>query len=117
MAQQDIRYYLNGLLLIADKSQVRVVATDGHRLAYASLPVEASSEKVEVIIPRKTVLELERLLEDTDEQIRIDIAATQVRFQFGNVELTSKLVEGKFPDYQRVIPTGYKTVSRFRAKS
>ena len=108
MAQQDIRYYLNGLLLIADKSQVRVVATDGHRLAYAALPVEASAEKVEVIIPRKTIIELERLLEDTDELIRIDIASTQVRFQFGNVELVSKLVEGKFPDYQRVIPSGYK---------
>ncbi len=106
MAQQDIRYYLNGLLLIADKAHVRVVATDGHRLAYASLPVDAAPEKVEVIIPRKTVIELERLLEDSDEQIRIDIAATQVRFQFGNVELVSKLVEGKFPDYQRVIPSG-----------
>ncbi|MDB5804857.1 MAG: dnaN [Betaproteobacteria bacterium] len=109
MAQQDIRYYLNGLLLIADKSQVRVVATDGHRLAYAALPVEgASAEKVEVIIPRKTVIELERLLEDSDELIRVDIASTQVRFQFGNVELVSKLVEGKFPDYNRVIPQGYK---------
>ncbi|HEY4374296.1 MAG TPA: DNA polymerase III subunit beta [Burkholderiales bacterium] len=108
MAQQDIRYYLNGLLLIADKSQVRVVATDGHRLAYAALPVEAAAEKTEVIIPRKTVIELERLLEDTDELVRIDIAATQVRFQFGNVELVSKLVEGKFPDYNRVIPQGYK---------
>jgi DNA polymerase-3 subunit beta len=108
MAQQDIRYYLNGLLLIADKTQVRVVATDGHRLAYAALPVEAASEKTEVIIPRKTVIELERLLEDSDELIRIDIAPTQVRFQFGNVELVSKLVEGKFPDYQRVIPQGYK---------
>lgn len=108
MAQQDIRYYLNGLLLIADKSQVRVVATDGHRLAYAALPVEAASEKTEVIIPRKTVIELERLLEDTDELVRIDIATTQVRFQFGNVELVSKLVEGKFPDYNRVIPQGYK---------
>jgi DNA polymerase-3 subunit beta len=108
MAQQDIRYYLNGLLLIADKTQVRVVATDGHRLAYAALPVEAASEKTEVIIPRKTVIELERLLEDSEDSIRIDIAPTQVRFQFGNVELVSKLVEGKFPDYQRVIPQGYK---------
>jgi DNA polymerase-3 subunit beta len=108
MAQQDIRYYLNGLLLIADKTQVRVVATDGHRLAYAALPVEAASEKTEVIIPRKTVIELERLLEDSEDPIRIDIAPTQVRFQFGNVELVSKLVEGKFPDYQRVIPQGYK---------
>ena len=108
MAQQDIRYYLNGLLLIVEKNTVKVVATDGHRLAFASLPAEVEVEKQEVIIPRKTVIELERLLEDSDEMIRIDIASNQVRFQFGNVELVSKLVEGKFPDYNRVIPSGYK---------
>ncbi|MBL8382180.1 MAG: DNA polymerase III subunit beta [Burkholderiales bacterium] len=108
MAQQDIRYYLNGLLLIVDKGQARVVATDGHRLAFAALAVATDLERQEVIIPRKTVIELERLLEDGDEPIRIDLAPTQVRFQFGNVELVSKLVEGKFPDYQRVIPQGYK---------
>ena len=108
MAQQDIRYYLNGLLLIVEKNTVKVVATDGHRLAFAALPIDAEVEKQEVIIPRKTVIELERLLEDSDELIRIDIASNQVRFQFGNVELVSKLVEGKFPDYNRVIPSGYK---------
>ena len=108
MAQQDIRYYLNGLLLIVEKGQAKVVATDGHRLAYAALPIDVDVERQEVIIPRKTVLELERLLDDSDELIRIDIASSQVRFQFGNVELVSKLVEGKFPDYQRVIPSGYK---------
>ena len=108
MAQQDIRYYLNGLLLIVEKNMVKVVATDGHRLAFAALPIDANVDKQEVIIPRKTVIELERLLEDSDELIRADIASTQVRFQFGNVELVSKLVEGKFPDYNRVIPSGYK---------
>ena len=108
MAQQDIRYYLNGLLLIVEKNTVKAVATDGHRLAFASLPIDAEVEKQEVIIPRKTVIELERLLEDSDELIRIDVASNQVRFQFGNVELVSKLVEGKFPDYNRVIPSGYK---------
>ena len=108
MAQQDIRYYLNGLLLIVEKGELKVVATDGHRLAYAALAINADVERQEVIIPRKTVLELERLLEDSDELIRVDIAPAQVRFQFGNVELVSKLVEGKFPDYQRVIPSGYK---------
>lgn len=108
MAQQDIRYYLNGLLLIVESNQAKVVATDGHRLAFAALVIDAQVEKQEVIIPRKTVIELERLLEDSDELIRVDIAGSQVRFQFGNVELVSKLVEGKFPDYQRVIPTGYK---------
>jgi DNA polymerase-3 subunit beta len=108
MAQQDIRYYLNGLLLIVEKGQVKVVATDGHRLAFAALPIDADVERQEVIIPRKTVIELERLLDDSDDAIKIDIAANQVRFQFANVELVSKLVEGKFPDYQRVIPSGYK---------
>jgi DNA polymerase-3 subunit beta len=108
MAQQDIRYYLNGLLLIVEKGSLKVVATDGHRLAFAALAVDAPVDKQEVIIPRKTVIELERLLEDNDDPIRLDIASNQVRFQFGNVELVSKLVEGKFPDYNRVIPSGYK---------
>ena len=108
MAQQDIRYYLNGLLLVTDGDQVRVVATDGHRLAFCQAEVEgAALAKNEVIIPRKTVLELQRLLSDGEESVMIDVSANQVRFRFGEVEMLSKLVEGKFPDYQRVIPTGY----------
>ncbi len=109
MAQQDIRYYLNGLLLVTDGAAVRVVATDGHRLAYCQADVEGGKlARQEVIIPRKTVLELQRLLGDTDDAVSIDVAGNQVRFRFGEVEMVSKLVEGKFPDYQRVIPTGYK---------
>lgn len=109
MAQQDIRYYLNGLLLVTDGAAVKVVATDGHRLAFCQTEVEgAALAKQEVIIPRKTVLELQRLLNDTDEPVNIDVSANQVRFRFGEVEMVSKLVEGKFPDYTRVIPTGYK---------
>ena len=107
MAQQDIRYYLNGLLFVVDGGQVRVVATDGHRLAYCASPIDADLPKQEVIVPRKTVTELQRLLGDGDEPVSIDIAQNQIRFRFGEVELLSKLVEGKFPDYQRVIPTGY----------
>jgi DNA polymerase III subunit beta len=108
MAQQDIRYYLNGLLLVVDGAQVRAVATDGHRLAYSACPNEGqTSARHEVIVPRKTVTELQRLLSDSDEPVEIRVAANQVRFAFGEVELLSKLVEGKFPDYQRVIPTGY----------
>ena len=108
MAQQDIRYYLNGLLLVTDGSSVKVVATDGHRLAFCQAEVEgASLAKHEVIIPRKTVLELQRLLGDSDDPVAIDVASNQVRFRFGEVEMISKLVEGKFPDYQRVIPSGY----------
>ena len=110
MAQQDIRYYLNGLLLVTEGNVVRVVATDGHRLAFcqAELDGGASLARNEVIIPRKTVLELHRLLGDTDDAVLIDVAPNQVRFRFGDVDMVSKLVEGKFPDYQRVIPSGYK---------
>ena len=108
MAQQDIRYYLNGLLLVTDGNVIRVVATDGHRLAYCQAEIEGEAlARHEVIIPRKTVLELQRLLADNDESVLIDVATNQVRFRFGEVEMVSKLVEGKFPDYQRVIPSGY----------
>ncbi len=104
MAQQDIRYYLNGMLLVVDGEQLMAVATDGHRLAFSSMKIEGSFARQEVIIPRKTILELQRLLEDIDDNLKIDIAPTQVKFTFGQVELVSKLVEGKFPDFQRVIP-------------
>jgi DNA polymerase-3 subunit beta len=104
MAQQDIRYYLNGMLLVVDGTTVRAVATDGHRLALCEVTKDGSSSKIEAIIPRKTVLELSRLLPDTDDPVRVQMAANQVKFSFGDIELVSKLVEGKFPDYQRVLP-------------
>ncbi len=106
MAVQDIRYYLNGVLLSIDKQQIRVVATDGHRLSYASLAIEESQEPTQVIIPRKTVLELTKLLSDSDDAIEITLASNQVKFSFGSIEIISKVVEGNFPDYQKVIPTG-----------
>ncbi len=108
MAQQDIRYYLNGLLMVVEDKVLRLVATDGHRLAYAALALEAKLPRQEVIVPRKTVLELAKLLADTDEEVRIELSATQAAFSFGSVELVSKLVDGKFPDYTRVIPVGHK---------
>lgn len=108
MAQQDIRYYLNGLLLVAQNGELRLVATDGHRLAYASEEIggreEGQAERVEVILPRKTVLELSRQLADNDEALEISLTPSQARFSFGEVEFVSKLVDGKFPDYERVIP-------------
>lgn len=107
MAQQDIRYYLNGLLLVVDGPAVRVVATDGHRLAYCAADSGAPAGRSEVIVPRKTVTELQRLLSDGDEPVEIAIAPNQIQLRFGDVELLSKLVEGKFPDYHRVIPTHY----------
>jgi DNA polymerase-3 subunit beta len=108
MAQQDIRYYLNGLLLVLEDDRLKVVATDGHRLSYAARPLGETAEKHEVILPRKAVLELAKLLEEGDEPVKLEIFASQVRFTFGEVVLTSKIIDGKFPDYSRVIPTHYK---------
>jgi len=108
MAQQDIRYYLNGLLMVVEEKQLKLVATDGHRLAYAALKLAADLPRQEVIVPRKTVLELTKLLADNDEEVRIELAPTQAAFSFGTLELVSKLVDGKFPDYTRVIPTTHK---------
>jgi len=107
MAQQDIRYYLNGMLLVVDQGSLQAVATDGHRLSWASLKVDGDFARQEVILPRKTVLELAKLLQDVEDPVTIDILANQARFRFGNVELVSKVVDGKFPDYNRVIPTGH----------
>lgn len=108
MAQQDIRYYLNGLLLVLDGNHVIAVATDGHRLAFCQVETEQSFERMEVIIPRKTITELSRLLEENDNPVEISIAANQIKLKFADLELISKLVEGKFPDFNRVIPKGYK---------
>ena len=108
MAQQDIRYYLNGLLVVTEGNQLKLVATDGHRLAFASLEIDGKLPRQEVIVPRKTVLELAKLLGDTDDAVKIEISSTQALFSFGSIELVSKLIDGKFPDYTRVIPTGHK---------
>jgi len=105
MAAQDIRYYLNGMLLVVDGTTVRAVATDGHRLAMCEVGKDGATGKIEAIIPRKTILELSRLLPDSEDLVRVQMAANQVKFAFGAIELISKLVEGKFPDYQRVIPS------------
>jgi DNA polymerase III subunit beta len=104
MAQQDIRYSLNGMLLVVEGTTVRAVATDGHRLALCEVDKDGASSKIEAIIPRKTILELSRLLPDSDEAVRVQVAANQVKLAFGDIELISKLVEGKFPDYHRVVP-------------
>lgn len=105
MASQDIRYYLNGMLLVLDGSALRVVATDGHRLAYAETTLDTAAETREVILPRKTVLELAKLLTDTDDAVELRIGANQVTITLPGTELVTKVVDGKFPDYQRVIPS------------
>ena len=108
MAAQDVRYYLNGLLLLVEGTELRAVATDGHRLAFASVAIETELPRQEMILPRKTVLELNRLLVDTDDALNITLTSNQVRFAFGSVVLVSKLIDGKFPDYERVVPATLK---------
>ena len=108
MAVHDIRYYLNGILFIAEGRNLTLVATDGHRLALATAELEHEVPKQEVILPRKTVLELQRLLKDEDTPLEMRFAPNQAKFSFAELEFVSKLVEGKFPDYNRVIPKNHK---------
>ncbi len=108
MAVHDIRYYLNGILFVAEGKQLSLVATDGHRLAFASATLDVDVPKQEVILPRKTVIELQRLLSDTEGAIEMQFASNQARFSFDGMEFVTKLVEGKFPDYNRVIPKNHK---------
>jgi DNA polymerase-3 subunit beta len=108
MAVHDIRYYLNGILFVAEGKQLSLVSTDGHRLAFASATLDVEVPKQEVILPRKTVLELQRLLSDAEGAIQMQFANNQARFSFDGMEFVTKLVEGKFPDYNRVIPKNHK---------
>jgi len=108
MAVHDIRYYLNGILFVAEGSQLSLVATDGHRLAFASATLDVEVPKQEVILPRKTVIELQRLLSDTQGAIEMQFANNQAKFSFDGMEFVTKLVEGKFPDYNRVIPKNHQ---------
>lgn len=115
MAVQDIRYYLNGILFVAEGKTLSLVATDGHRLAFASATLDVEVPKQEVILPRKTVIELQRLLSDASvpegqdaPMIEMQFAPNQAKFSFGAMEFVTKLVEGKFPDYNRVIPKNHK---------
>ncbi|MCC5795110.1 MAG: DNA polymerase III subunit beta [Chromatiales bacterium] len=104
MAQQDVRYYLNGLMLETGQKRIRAVATDGHRLALCELPITGQDlPPQQVIIPRKGVLELQRLLGGS-EPVRLAIGSNHVRATIGDIRFTSKLIDGRFPDYERVIP-------------
>ena len=108
MAQQDIRYYLNGLLLEVNENKLNLVGTDGHRLSFTSSTLTQTYDKTDVILPRKTVVELIKLLDDSPEEVSIEINAGQVNFAFNEIRLISKVIDGKFPDYHRVIPTGHQ---------
>ena len=110
MAVHDIRYYLNGILFVAEGKQLSLVATDGHRLAFSSAMLDVEVPKQEVILPRKTVLEMQRLLSDKEGAIEMQFAGNQAKFSFEGMEFVTKLVEGKFPDYNRVIPRNHKNI-------
>ncbi|SHM25337.1 DNA polymerase III subunit beta [Vreelandella subglaciescola] len=118
MAQQDVRYYLNGMLLEIQHNLLRTVATDGHRLAMCSRDVDINvAQPHKLIVPRKGVLELVRLLDDSDEPVSLKLGATHVRAHTGDFTFTSKLIDGKFPDYERVVPrNGDKVMLAERAE-
>ncbi len=105
MAQQDVRYYLNGLLIEISPQLLRAVATDGHRLAYCEKQTTADIADVkQVILPRKGVLELARLLNDVDDTVKVVLSSNHLQIKFEKIHFTSKLIDGRFPDYNRVIP-------------
>lgn len=107
MAQQDVRYYLNGMLLEVQSGLLRAVATDGHRLAMCSMDAAIQQDgKHQVIVPRKGILELARLLTEQDAEVSIVLGQHHIRANTGEFTFTSKLVDGKFPDYERVLPRG-----------
>jgi DNA polymerase-3 subunit beta len=103
MAQQDVRYYLNGLLLETQESALRAVATDGHRLALCEMALPSPGKTGQVIVPRKGVLELQRIL-GSDGNVELAIGTNHIRAEIGDIRFTSKLIDGRFPEYGRVIP-------------
>ena len=105
MAQQDVRYYLNGMLLEINGHSLKAVATDGHRLALKEIKHETGAkETAQIIVPRKGVLELARLLSNTEEKAQVQISKNHIRMKIENILFTSKLIDGRFPDYERVVP-------------
>jgi DNA polymerase-3 subunit beta len=106
MASQDVRYYLNGMSFEADGHKLRTVATDGHRLAVSDVDVGQPLDNLQVIVPRKGVLELVRLLDQDDAPVQLQIGANNIRAKVMGFSFTCKLVDGRFPDYRRVIPVG-----------
>ncbi|PZO63267.1 MAG: DNA polymerase III subunit beta [Pseudoxanthomonas suwonensis] len=106
MAQQDVRYYLNGLLFDLRDQALRCVATDGHRLALCEAALDGSGAKRQIIVPRKGVQELQRLLEGGERTLELELGRSHLRVKRDDVTFTSKLIDGKFPDYEAVIPIG-----------
>lgn len=113
MAQQDVRYYLNGLLLEIRSNRLRAVATDGHRLAMAELAKDLGQRKdAQIILPRKTVIEVQRLIDNSDAPVKLALTGNQIVVELPDLRITSKLIEGRFPDYERVIPDDSDKVMR-----
>jgi len=105
MAQQDVRYYINGLLTEVTRDSLRTVATDGHRMSMCVAAADANQdETMQFIVPRKGILELARLLKDTDKNVRLKFGTNHLRVEVDDIQFTTKLIDGKFPDYERVIP-------------
>lgn len=105
MAHQDVRYYLNGVLMVFSQDELRMVATDGHRLATMALPVRVHlAQPVSVIVPRKAVLEMQRLFAEGEEEIGLVIGKNHLRAVTTHTSFVTKLIEGKFPDFRRVLP-------------
>lgn len=105
MAQQDVRYYLNGLMMEVASGVIRTVATDGHRLAYCEKVIEGDlADSKQVIIPRKGVAELQRLLSDSEEPVKVVLGSNHIQCELPQQRFTSKLIDGRFPDYKRVMP-------------
>ena len=121
MAQQDVRYYLNGILVELSSGLIKLVATDGHRLALSEYKVDIELEvDKQIIIPRKGVMELARLLESSDLPVKLTLSQNHIKVETDNLSFTSKLIDGKFPDYNRVIPVDSNklmTVNRQSLKS
>jgi DNA polymerase-3 subunit beta len=103
MAQQDVRYYLNGMLLESDGKSLRTVATDGHRLALCEMELKTKPGTQQVIVPRKGILELQRLL-GAEGPVAVQVGSNHIRITLGEIRFTSKLIDGRFPEYNRVIP-------------
>lgn len=114
MAQQDVRYYLNGMLLGVETNKLKAVSTDGHRLAYNAIQIDNDLQKHEIVIPRKAVIELTKLLSDDEGDIQLEFTDQQLIARFSGVQLSTKLIDGKFPDYDRVIPsyTNHLSINR-----
>lgn len=104
MAHQDVRYYLNGMLFETEGEELRTVATDGHRLAVCSMPIGQALPSHSVIVPRKGVMELVRMLDGGENPLTLQIGSNNIRASVGDYIFTSKLVDGRFPDYRRVLP-------------